>query len=413
MNRKNHASRVCSAVLALALAALSLLYYGGAFDSGAPAAGYISPTDTSATDTPVDTPEPPAPDTATVQVTGDLLIHKSVYSHASTGGSAYDFKPYFSQFSDVFAADLCALNLEHPVDAYGGNEKLSSFPYFNAPLELLDAVRHMGIDLCVTSNNHTFDQKLSGVQATLDNIAAAGLDSVGSYALPEDTDRLYIREVGGIRIGVCAFTEHLNGIYIPDGHEYCTVMTGRDDDGRQMMLEHIARLKEAGAEVIIACLHWGIEYQDKPSDYQRLTAQLLCDAGVDVIAGSHSHCVQPIEWLTSSDGSHRMLTIYSMGNFFANQTGLGKPKTQYGMVVSLRFVRSETGDAALDDAFYMPTLTALAGGRGADYIRLLPAGAAGDFAEKGQKAYDYVVSTVGDAIPAVSGPDDYPDGFFD
>jgi hypothetical protein len=50
-----------------------------------------------------------------------------------------------------------------------------------------------------------------------------------------------------------------------------------------------------GAEVVIALLHFGNEYEREPSTAQREISQELLARGVDVIIGSHPHVVQPIE----------------------------------------------------------------------------------------------------------------------
>ncbi len=54
--------------------------------------------------------------------------------------------------------------------------------------------------------------------------------------------------------------------------------------------------KDAGADVVIASLHWGNEYESTPTATQRSMARtLLADPAVDLIVGHHAQVVQPFE----------------------------------------------------------------------------------------------------------------------
>ena len=58
-------------------------------------------------------------------------------------------------------------------------------------------------------------------------------------------------------------------------------------------------------------MHWGIEYQYTPNNYQKDMANYLSNLGVDIIIGTHPHVIQPIEWINNT------LVIYSLGNFLS------------------------------------------------------------------------------------------------
>jgi poly-gamma-glutamate synthesis protein (capsule biosynthesis protein) len=55
-------------------------------------------------------------------------------------------------------------------------------------------------------------------------------------------------------------------------------------------------------------VHWGIENTPVVTDKQREFARWLVDHGVDVIVGSHPHCVQPLDYY------HGRTIAYSLGN---------------------------------------------------------------------------------------------------
>lgn len=406
-----------------------------------PAANNISFSDISETDlssadasrsdtvTPADLtqPQPEIPDSATIQFTGDVLLHEGIYS-AAKSGSKYNLTPYFSMFEDVFKADLCVANLETPINARGKNSKIQGFPVFNAPSELAETLAAIGINACVTANNHTVDMGYSGVKQTISELSSAGIRHIGTYTSKEEAAQPIIFELNGIKVGFAAFTDHNNGS-VSDEREYCIKVTTRKKSTMLATVKpEIDKLKEAGAEFIIISMHWGEEYSDSPTATQTEVAELLCQYGADVIMGTHSHCVQPARWVTvDRDGkTSRALVMYSLGNFFADQSLLKThgTKAQQGVVFSLKIEREEDGTVVIDDCFYTPTFAYAKRSRGANYIRVMPAGKYALAEErhsffkddaawkKCKNAYTRVQEMVGGGLTCIPSPDEYPVGFF-
>ncbi len=371
-------------------------------------------------------PEPLPPDCVTIQMGGDVLLHDRVNKAAKTGKNTYDYSSYFSLFDDVFVSDLNIINLEGPTDAYGENNKISGFPIFNMPYEILPALKGINVDLCVTANNHTCDKGYTGVKNTLKNVKKAGMDSVGSYITKEDSEKCYITEINNIKVGVAAFASYTEGSVKKD-KAFCVDKCGKKEkDVLASICPAVDKLKENGAEFIVVSIHWGVEYESAPTSAQKKIAKKLCEYGVDVIMGSHSHCVQPIEVLTVQRGGveSKALVIYSLGNLFTNMTAKNMARTQEGMVVSVKAVRGEDGCVRLDDAFYMPTFTYIGGTKGKNYMRIVPAGEYNSVEsrpsffkdasgwKKCKKAWTNTIKTVGKAIPSITDPSAYPEGFF-
>lgn len=60
-------------------------------------------------------------------------------------------------------------------------------------------------------------------------------------------------------------------------------------------------------------VHWGIERNTFPEDYQKTLARQYIDAGADAVIGSHPHVLQGIEYYQGKP------IFYSLGNFiFSN-----------------------------------------------------------------------------------------------
>jgi poly-gamma-glutamate synthesis protein (capsule biosynthesis protein) len=287
-------------------------------------------------------------------------MHTTPVRHANTGGDTYDFTSFFEAIRPYIDGDLSICNMETPVDAYGGNKNLSGYPIFNAPYEILEALKFAGFDHLVTANNHSFDKKLYGLQNTLENISRAGLTSTGTYTSEEEFNTPTILDVNGLQVGIIAYTYSLNGLdtWVPSDLRPFAIRKFNDGSLTDIprMTEDIENLRQAGAELVVVSLHWGAEYGDKPSAMQERIARALCEAGADIIYGTHSHSPHPMEWYTRGEDGRRSLIMYSLGNFAADQIAANRLKTQYGMLVDVTVTKSPDGSVTLDDCSVLPTL---------------------------------------------------------
>jgi poly-gamma-glutamate synthesis protein (capsule biosynthesis protein) len=62
------------------------------------------------------------------------------------------------------------------------------------------------------------------------------------------------------------------------------------------------------ANLVVCLVHWGIENTERITDEQRELARWLIDRRVDLVVGSHPHCVQPLDFY------HGCPIAYSLGN---------------------------------------------------------------------------------------------------
>ena len=366
-----------------------------------------------------------------IQFAGDILLHP-IYPGsveiARTGENTFDFNPFLQYITPYIDGDLSIANMETPVDVMGENRDLTTFPHFNVPFEILEALQYAGFNHLISANNHSFDRGFDGLVATVRNFERAGIAHTGVYIDEEDFNTPTILDINGIQVGIIAYTDSVNGMegVIPEEMLPFVIRRFRSDSlvDTPYMSEDIANLREAGAELVIVALHWGEEYVDEPTEMQRSIARELSEAGADVIMGKHSHTVQPVEWHEREDGS-RALIIYSLGNFLADQTRLTEAsphaqitaswdrhqfigRTQFGMIVSLQVKREHDGKISLRTADVLPTLTMrdFSGDTlgTVDGITVIPLfnGEAPEFVideelrNWGRVAYDHVVDIVGE-----------------
>ena len=66
-------------------------------------------------------------------------------------------------------------------------------------------------------------------------------------------------------------------------------------------------------DFLIVALHAGVEYMPEPSAYQEDMAQFLADNGVDLVIGTHPHCIEPAKYIDDT------LVFFSLGNLLCAQ----------------------------------------------------------------------------------------------
>ncbi|PJH64265.1 CapA family protein, partial [Salmonella enterica] len=57
------------------------------------------------------------------------------------------------------------------------------------------------------------------------------------------------------------------------------------------------------SDFVIVSAHWGEEHALEPNQRQKEYAELFADSGVDAVIGTHSHTIQPVEWVTGDSGN--------------------------------------------------------------------------------------------------------------
>jgi poly-gamma-glutamate synthesis protein (capsule biosynthesis protein) len=281
---------------------------------------------------------------------GDILLHERLWAQAKADGvdGNWDFYPQLADLEPVISsADLALCHLETPLAELGVDYQ--GYPTFNSPPQITEAITNLGFDMCGTASNHSLDQGFAGLTRTIKTLEAAGIPYTGTANSAGDASKPLVMDVqtanGVVKVAILSYTYGFNGFE-------------RDADKlwSANLIDPVAIIAEAklarsqGAEIVIAKLHWGNEYTDKPNDFQTSVAQELADSGqIDLIDGSHSHSVQPITQIGNT------WIAYSHGNFVAAQREPETIKSE-GLVTRWEFVESTSGGFKLSCVKEVPTL---------------------------------------------------------
>ena len=214
----------------------------------------------------------------TLLFVGDLMQHQAQIEAARVGTS-YDYSSCFKHVKDeISAADLAVANLEVTL----GGKPYSGYPAFSAPDEYLYAVKEAGFDVLLTANNHCLDRRKKGLERTILMLDSLHIPHAGTYVNKGKRDEGYplLIEKNHFRIVLLNYTYGTNGIEVtpPNVVNYID---------REQIKKDILKARRMMPDVIIACMHWGIEYRSLPERSERDLADWMITQGVDQIGRAH------------------------------------------------------------------------------------------------------------------------------
>ncbi len=280
----------------------------------------------------------------TVTAVGDNLIHSPIYKQAKqrTGGDYYDFAPAYINVADYIDSDINIINQETPVG--GAALGVNSYPSFNSPYELGNAVVEMGFNVINHANNHVYDAGPMGVDNSMKFWQEKGVTVIGMHPWESDDGYIVYTEKKGVKIALLAYTYGTNSGLADD----CGYAVNR------MKYEKVSEdLKEAreNSEIVILSLHFGDEYSHTPNTEQEKFVNLAAENNVDLVIGHHPHVIQKAELVTRSDGEI-MPVYYSLGNFISSQD---TPARMIGGMARVKFLGT-ADDMKLEIAGFVPII---------------------------------------------------------
>ena len=244
------------------------------------------------------------PSQMTIGMIGDILLHNPLYTYEDY---AYSFEEVKAPLEEI---DFLLANQESM--PAGDLFPYSGYPAFNSPAHIIEGLKNVGVDMVSIANNHTLDRSEKGILAAIENIKSYDMPYVGAYTSEKDQNEPRIMTVNGITLGILAYTYGTNGIPTPVGKDYLVARIDPDRISRE-----VAELKKL-VDVAVVSMHWGNEYELTPNESQVDLAQVVADAGGDIIFGHHPHVLQPFDKLTGINGNDTHV-FYSLGNFYSGQ----------------------------------------------------------------------------------------------
>lgn len=248
--------------------------------------------------------------TVKIIAVGDNLYHKKVIQSGKQINGSYNYDDIYVNIKDYIAdADVKIINQETILTA--DSSKWAGYPCFATPTEVGDAIVKAGFNVITCATNHSWDNGKVGAQEAIDYWKSKDVLMTGMYNSQEDYDTITVGMYNGIKIAFLNYTYGLNGYKLPKDSSYMIKLLDED-----LVVSEIKKAKQI-ADVVIVLPHWGDEYTHTPNKTQKHLANIIAEAGADIIIGSHPHVIQPLEYITTSDGRN-IPCYYSLGNLVSN-----------------------------------------------------------------------------------------------
>lgn len=245
-------------------------------------------------------------DAITLGFTGDMMLGRFV------GNTVKRYDPstvFLGTGIDMTSLDYLTGNFEHPIinDEIKLENKEREKIYLSADESVLDIIKQAGFTNVNLANNHMADYGDEGILHTVDAFQKADIPFVGAGENRSDAHKIHYEEIKGKTIATIGFTE----VYTR------SALTGIDTPGvatsnMKIMLNKVYEASKY-ADIVITHIHWGTEYKTKYDKRQKQIAEVLADAGVDIIIGHHPHVLQTVDIIDDT------IVFYSLGNFIFDQ----------------------------------------------------------------------------------------------
>lgn len=274
---------------------------------------------------------------------GDVMLSEHVLqAYHKAGGIEGVLDAGYRQ--EIASADFFVVNQEFPFSRRGTAAADKQYTFRLDP-EYVRLFGEMGIDAVTLANNHALDFGTEALLDTCDTLDEAGIAHTGAGAGLKQAKQPVIFEKNRFRVGIIGATRVIPEAGWAAGSSHPGMLSTYDP---AILLQEIEKLKES-CDYVVVFVHWGIERDEKPQEYQRTLGKQYIDAGADLVIGSHPHVLQGIEYYKGKP------VVYSLGNFVF---GSSIPRTALLRVT-------------FDDEADEPVLKLLPGTSGAGYTRML------------------------------------------
>ena len=192
-------------------------------------------------------------------------------------------------------AAFAAANLECTISNLGDSARRYAF---RAPERSAQLLHRAGFRAMGLANNHALD--------------------FGAAALDDCANHLFREQIQAVGIGKRDNNAWSPSFFsLPDGKKLALLAIS--DVGPAASLQIAVASNRPGlnaaiadarshANFVVCLVHWGVENSENITDEQRELARWLIDHGVDLVVGSHPHCVQSLDFY------HGCPIAYSLGN---------------------------------------------------------------------------------------------------
>lgn len=271
----------------------------------------------------------PEEQTITLVFTGDVLLSQSTLGAFEKGGMNGLISNDLVELMN--RSDITMVNQEFPFSVNGTPMEDKQYT-FRADPSYVSILQSLGVDIVSLANNHALDYGQEALLDTFTTLDSAKIDYVGAGETLNRAKEVQYKQVNGKKF---AFVGASRVIPTYDWNANNTrpgMLTTYDPT---ITLEQL-KLADKNADFVVVYVHWGVEKAERPESYQRELAKKYIDAGADLVVGSHTHCLQGVEYYKGKP------ILYSLGNFIfgatIDRTAIAKVVIDQEMNVTLSMI---------------------------------------------------------------------------
>jgi Putative enzyme of poly-gamma-glutamate biosynthesis (capsule formation) len=232
----------------------------------------------------------PAKNAATLVFGGDVMLGRSCAAKIENG-----IDPFAGIAPLLHSASFATANLECTISNLGDAAQRYAF---RAPEHSAQLLRRAGFRAMGLANNHMLDFGAAALEDCAERlfreqVQPIGIGKPGRSAFAPS----FFSMLDGKRIALLAIT----GVGPAAGTQ---IAAASDRSGLNAAIANA----RSHANFVACLVHWGVEKSEKITDEQRELARWLIDHGVDLVVGSHPHCVQALDFYRGCP------IAYSLGN---------------------------------------------------------------------------------------------------
>ena len=248
------------------------------------------------------------PMTATVALAGDTMLGRAVASALAELPPAALVAP--AVVETLRAADLVVLNLECCISTRGQRWPAPGKPFFfRAPPAAVEPLGLLNVGCVTLANNRALDYGPQALLDTLDQLATAGIATVGAGPNLDQARRPVVLDAGSLRLGVVGDADHPADFAA--GPNRPGVAVADLSHGVPAWLQQTiqATHTDPAVDAVLATPHWGPNKATAPLPYVRRAARQLGAASATLVAGHSAHVPHGVGLAGGA------LVLYDLGDF--------------------------------------------------------------------------------------------------
>lgn len=220
--------------------------------------------------------------------TGDVFLNRGVEDELLLHGDSL----LTNSINTFSKQDYFIINYEGTFSKTG--QRQDTGYKFKANHKLASLLKLARVSHASVANNHSFDYGKEGFKTTIEVLKQNGIIPIGVDCHP------VILKKGDYECAILAasLTTH--------NENFCISSSER-------LKKSVQQFQTVHPKTpLILFIHWGLELQPRPEQWQKKLARELVKLGVDAIIGHHPHVIQGMEFIDN------VPVFYSIGNFIAD-----------------------------------------------------------------------------------------------